>query len=99
MTPIVSLQQAKDHLRIADTDSDTQLTTTFIPGASAIVASYLKWPAPWPYDGAATPFPPHIQSATLLVLACMFEDREGDNDPIGPAVVSILARDRTPALA
>lgn len=99
MTPIVSLQQAKAHLRITDTDSDTELTATFIPGASAVVASYLKWPALWPYDGAASTFPPHIQSATLLVLACMFEDREGDNDPIGPAVVSILARDRNPALA
>jgi len=95
---IITLQNAKDQLRITDTDSDEYLTSIGIPAAQEIVASYLKWGDPWPYDGVATPFPSRIVSATLLVLSSLYEDREGDNDPIGPAVVSILTRDRDPCL-
>lgn len=97
MTDIVTLDQAKAQLRINDTYSDTEVSA-MVTAASDIVASYLKWPDTWPYDGSATPFPARIQTATLLVLASLFEDREGANDPIGPAVASILARDRDPAL-
>lgn len=99
MTDIVTLAQAKAHLRIDDTFSDTELTGVFVPAASAIVASYLKWKTPAPYDGTTTPYPAHIVSATLLVLATLYGDREGAIDPISPAVVSILRRDRDPALA
>ncbi|MFM2472380.1 head-tail connector protein [Burkholderia cenocepacia] len=95
---IITLQNAKDQLRITDTDSDEYLTSIVIPAAQAIIASYLNWGATWPYDGVTTPFPAHIVSATLLVLSSLYEDREGDNDPIGPAVASILMRDRDPCL-
>lgn len=95
---IISLDQAKAQLRLNDDYSDTELTT-MVAAASDIVASYLKWPDPPPYDGVTTPYPARIQTATLLVLSSLYEDREGANDPIGPAVVSILARDRDPALA
>ena len=97
MSNLVSLDQAKAQLRIVDTDSDDELTNVMIPGASAVVASYLKWPSPWPYDN--TTIPAHMVTAVLLVLSSLYEDREGANDPIGPAVASILARDRDPALA
>jgi hypothetical protein len=93
---LISLDQAKAQLRITDTDSDDELTSVMIPGASAIVASYLKWPTEWPYT--ADTLPPHMVTAVLLVLSSLYEDREGANDPIGPAVASILARDRDPAL-
>jgi hypothetical protein len=95
---IVSLDQAKAQLRIDDTYSDTELTG-MVDAASDIVAGYLGWGDPPPYDGSTTPYPSRIQTATLLVLASLYEDREGANDPIGPGVVSILRRDRDPALA
>lgn len=95
---IISLDQAKAQLRINDTYSDTELAG-FVDAASDIVAGYLKWGDSPPYDGVDKPYPARIQTATLLVLASLYEDREGANDPIGPAVVSILCRDRDPALA
>jgi hypothetical protein len=93
---LLSLDQAKSQLRITDTDSDTELPG-MIAAASAIVVSYLKTPTAAAYT--IDTVPPHVQTAVLLVLASLYEDREGDNDPIGPAVQSILARDRDPALA
>ena len=97
MNDLITLDQAKAQLRIVDTDSDAELTS-MVTAASVIVASYLKWGNPPPYDGVTTPYPASIQHATLLVLASLYEDREGANDPIGPAVQSILMRDRDPAL-
>jgi hypothetical protein len=95
---IISLDQAKAQLRLNDDYSDTELTG-MVDAASDIVANYLQWGDTPPYDGTDKPYPPRIQTATLLVLASLYEDREGANDPIGPAVVSILRRDRDPALA
>lgn len=97
MNNLVSLEQAKAQLRIVDTDSDNELTSVMIPGASAVVAAYLKWPAAWPYT--ADTLPPDMVTAVLLVLASLYEDREGANDPVGPAVASILRPYRDPTLA
>ena len=99
MNDIITLVQAKAQLRITDTDSDTEIAG-MITAATEIIASYLKWgdlPAP-PYDGTDTPYPSRIQTAALLVVASLYQDREGADDPIGPAVASILMRDRDPTL-
>lgn len=103
MSDLVTLDQAKAQLRIVDTDDDSFIAS-LVTAASAIVVSYLQTAAAAAYDittasGTVTYPPPHIQTATLLVLASLYEDREGANDPIGVAVASLLVRDRDPALA
>jgi len=102
MSNLITLDQAKAQLRIVDTDDDTYITG-LVAAASAVVVSYLKTPVAAAHDVTADPTtatypPPHVQQATLLVLASLYEDREGANDPIGVAVASILARDRDPAM-
>lgn len=96
MTDLVTLDQAKAQLRIDDTASDTELAL-MITAASDIVVDYLKSDDAAAYT--ADTVPPRVQTAVLLVLASLYEDREGANDPIGPAVQSILNRTRDPALA
>lgn len=103
MSDLVTLAQAQAQVRVSPGDDDTTLAS-MVTAASAIVVSYLQTPTAAAYDittapGTATFPPPHVQTATLLVLASLYEDREGANDPIGVAVASILARDRDPALA
>ncbi|KWO18363.1 hypothetical protein WM27_20960 [Burkholderia ubonensis] len=96
MSDLITLAQAKAQLRITDTDSDTELAD-LIMAASAIVVGYLKTETAATYTAATVPA--HIRTSVLLVLASLYEDREGANDPIGPAVQSLLMRDRDPALA
>jgi hypothetical protein len=93
---LVTLDQAKAQLRIDDTYSDVELGQ-MISAASTIIVGYLKTPtaAAW----TAETVPPHVQTAVLLVIATLYQDREGVTDPIGVAVASILRRDRDPALA
>lgn len=43
--------------------------------------------------------PGEVAAATLLVIGALFEDREGEKDPISTAVRSLLAMRRDPAMA
>ena len=43
--------------------------------------------------------PRHVRRATLLVIGALFEAREGQTDPITPAVISLLRRTRDPSIA
>jgi hypothetical protein len=95
MTDLVTLVQAKEQLRITDTDSDDELTR-LVTASSAIVARYVGTSAvAW----TSTSIPPDAQVAVFLVLAALYEDREGLDDPIGVGVMSLLATYRDPALA
>ncbi|MUV20859.1 phage gp6-like head-tail connector protein [Burkholderia thailandensis] len=96
MSDLITLAQAKAQLRITDTDSDGELAS-LVSAASDIVVGYLKTVEAAAYT--ADTVPPRVRTAVLLVLASLYEDREGANDPIGPAVQSLLMRDRDPALA
>jgi hypothetical protein len=95
MNDLITLDQAKAQLRIDDTESDTELAG-MVTAASAIVVSYLKSPEAAAYT--VDTVPPHVRTAVLLVLASLYQDREGMEDPIGVAVQSLLRRDRDPAL-
>jgi hypothetical protein len=91
---LITLTEAKTHLRIYDDYYDTDL---FLKGtaASEIILDYLKQlDSDWTPE--TTPF--KVKAATLLVLGALFEDREG-GDPISPAVKSLLMRLRDPAYA
>lgn len=102
MSDLITLEQAQAQVRVLPGDDDTTLAA-MVTAASAIVVSYLQTAVAAAYDvttapGSATFPPPHVQTAVLLVLASLYEDREGANDPIGVAVRSVLERDRDPAL-
>lgn len=99
----MTLQQAKDHLRIVVTEDDDDIDLK-LSQASEIVMDYIKKkevPADWIEDNSpityAIPFV--IQAATLRVISNLFEEREGVVPAISPDVVSLLERFRDPALA
>jgi hypothetical protein len=109
----VTLQQAKDHLRIDGSDSDTDVTLK-VTQAEAIVTDYLKvdenmlagsppaWstssPALWTDRDVSV-----IQAAVLLVLSALYDDEMNrtvaDYMAPGGVVALLLARLRDPALA
>lgn len=96
MTDLITLVQAKEQLRITDTDSDDELTR-LVTASSAIVVQYVATSAAtaWTPDT----IPSDAQVAVFLVLAALYEDREGLDDPLGVGVVSLLASYRSPILS
>lgn len=100
----MTVQQAKDHLRIVTTDDDDDIDLK-LSAASEIVMDYIKKkdvPEDWISDHSPItydiPFP--IKAATLLVLSELFENREAQISlPISPSVEALLERFRDPALA
>jgi hypothetical protein len=109
----VTLQQAKDHLRIDGSDSDIDVTLK-VTQAEAIVTDYLKVDASLlegspPAWTAASPLMwsdrdlSVIQSAVLLVLSALYDDEMnrtlGDYMATGGVIDLLLARLRDPALA
>jgi hypothetical protein len=101
MSDLVTLDEAKFHLRIDDTFSDVDLAEK-ITQASDIVTDYVgttaadgSTPADWTTDTV----PPRAKLATLLVLATIFASREGFDDPLSCGALSVLARLRSPVLS
>lgn len=95
MNDLVTLAQAKTQVRITDTNSDTDLTQLVTDASLAVVAYCDKLVTPWDI----TTVPANVARAVLLVLAAMYEDREGLDDPIGPGPLSLLRPYRTPTLS
>lgn len=52
-----------------------------------------------PIDAGHSIIPGPVRAATLLIIAALDDDREGKREPISPAVESLLARFRDPAMA
>ncbi len=106
MINLVTLAQAKMHLNELGDDREDDIEDKIIQ-ASDIIMDYLKLeevPDEWVADSTASPveyaIPGTVQSATLLVLAEIFENREAStSDPLTDAVVRLLYRKRDPALA
>lgn len=97
-TPLVTLDQVKDRLRIDGVADEADVTRMMAEG-TRIVLGYLK-PQP---DGTALDrgwtidtVPEHVQTAILLVIRAIYD---GEPNPLSQAVLDILHRDRDPALA
>ncbi len=105
---LVTMAQAKDHLRVAGSRFDSDIEFK-MRAASNIVLNYLKIYPPdfysppsspiweeWDADGA----PELVQMATLQVLSEMFENRESSTGEIlSQSVKDILWRWRDPAMS
>ena len=106
MTMLVTLQQAKDHLRV-DFDAEDSDITLKIHAASGVVIRYLKLPSAYFADLPAlttdTPF--EIQAAVLIMLGILYRDRDGtemdkwEHGYLPFPVTSLLYTYRDPALA
>jgi hypothetical protein len=98
MAALVSLAQAKEHLRIKTSDDDADVYLK-VEQASAIILDYLKSRAgDWTADTA----PGQVQAATLLMLGHLHENRGDDMEPdpmVWQAIERLLMRSRDPALA
>lgn len=104
MVGFVTLQQAKDHLRLDFDDADDDLELK-IDQAFDIITDYLKIDADTRSDWEADPslIPARTKAAMLLLLTDLWDVRDGtgDGDYIkadGP-IARLLMRQRDPAMA
>lgn len=101
--PVITLEEAKEHLRVDHTDDDADIQRK-VDQASAIVVDYIKKPADWAPTDTETKI---FQAAALMVLSKLYDDRNvGEEDAENVAlgyltlqVTAILHRMRDPALA
>lgn len=113
MVMLVSLQQAKDHLRLDSNDGDNDLTLK-IHAASGAVLNYIRNGADVFTDSSGEPIldsngtpigiPFEIMAATLLMVGYLWKDRDGDPDGaytlgyLPMPVMSLLYSYRVPSL-
>jgi len=91
---LVSLEQAKGHLRITDVASDADLNMK-VEQASAIIVTYMKDQAEAGWSDGSVAVPGNVEAATLIVLTDLRELR-----PIDWATVErLLVGMRDPTLA
>jgi hypothetical protein len=103
---LVSLDQAKDHLRV-DHDDDDEDIFDKVEQASAIILDYLKLDTPpisWGNLSGDSPpgtgVPKVVQSSVLLALGELHNKREASEvNVLSEAVKNLLRRSRDPALA
>jgi hypothetical protein len=109
---LVTLAQAKEHLRITGTDHDADVQQK-MTAAEAAILSYINTTEYWRGQTATwtdeTTVPPDVQHAMLIKIAELDRFR-GDDAPdagpalepaadMSPAVTSLLRRWRDPVLA
>lgn len=87
------LSVVKSQVRLEGEQDDARLQWC-IDHAEIIIIDYLKVAA----DAFDSVLPFHVEAAMVLVVEQLF-DGDPKDDPITPAVVSLLARTRDPALA
>lgn len=89
---IVTLDEAKKHLRADPSGDDDTLITLYIEAAEDYIRNYLN--AEIPGDEHSPPeYPAAIKAAALLLIGGMYENREshGEKDiKENPAVTSLL---------
>lgn len=114
MFSLITLSEAKSHLRVDVDDGSTDPSDVKInadvqlklDAACAIIMNYLKLsslPDAWNEPAgspAGTGVPPLVKSATMLVLGELYRNREAPTaDVLSTAVKAMLERYRDPTLA
>lgn len=113
MVMLVSLTQAKDHLRVDTADEDNDLTLK-IHAASAAVLNYIRNGADIFTDSTGEPIvdsneaplgiPYEVQAATLLLIGYLYRQRDSDEDKewdmgyLPKPVTALLYTHRIPSL-
>lgn len=95
MAALVTVEDAKQRLRVDFYDEDTDVVS-MTEEATDIVIGYIKKPD---HVWTAETVPFRIKAAILLVLARLYEGRDGKEPILTEAVKALLHRDRDPALA
>lgn len=74
---VVTLDEAKAHLRVDGTEEDADITLK-LAAAEDAAAQFLNRPLPWA-DAAGTevPVPASVKAAILLMLGDLYSNREG----------------------
>lgn len=101
MAALVTLAQAKGHLRITTDDQDDDIALK-VDHASAIVLNHLKSQAVAGWSDGTVAVPGNVQAATLILLTSLREHLGDDMTPSGvawEAVARLLVGFRDPALA
>lgn len=80
MAEIITLAEAKAHLRLTSTDEDG-LVRLFIQSATTEVENYLNRDIPV-VTGTTATYPAPIKAATLLLVSDLFENRDGASDKV-----------------
>jgi hypothetical protein len=99
---LITIQAAKDHLQITDTDHDAEIARV-LDQASAVVLDYLEPHGDPEWDETTAPLP--VQAAVGKVLVSLYEHRGDDSAPanhdeaVWKALQLYLARFRDPAWA
>jgi hypothetical protein len=98
--PLLTLAEAKTHLREVSTANDEDITAKTLEG-SAIIVSYLKAQADPAWDD--TTAPPEVKAGVKLLLSNLMENRGGEDEArrdeiTWEAIARILVRRRDPAL-
>lgn len=96
---LLTLAQAKGHLRITDSDHDADVQLK-LDQAEAIILEYLARPVPETWTSSTVPLP--VTAAILLMLARLYEHRgdlEKEDGDLWLSIERLLVRKRGPALA
>jgi hypothetical protein len=104
MPALVSMTDAKDHLRVTTTDSDGDIYTKVLQASELVLGrcnSTAWWRAITPSWTEAT-VPADVQAAVLLVLTHLHEHRGDDmsaDHALWAAVDRLIAMKRDPVIA
>lgn len=93
MISLISMEEAKSHLRLDDGDDEFDVATKSFT-ATAIIIDYIKKPD---HGWTAETAPYVVKAAILLMLGQLFLDRE--NATITDPIKNLLHRSRDPAFA
>lgn len=74
---VVTMDEAKAHLRIDGTEEDADITLR-LAAAEDAAAQYIDRPLPWTdAAGLEVPVPASVKAAILLMLGDLYSNREG----------------------
>ncbi|WP_188260865.1 head-tail connector protein [Azospirillum tabaci] len=91
---VVTLEEAKAHLRVDGTDDDADIDLK-LAAAEDLAAQVLNRPVPWTnVDGDEVPVPASVKAAILLILGDLYANREasivGTSHTVNPTVERLL---------
>lgn len=88
MVGVVTLAEAKAHLRVEGVTDDT-IIQLYIDAATARIINYLNQPIPGSTDSPVSPTPAPIKASSLLIIGDLYENRE---EQIAASGIGVLVK-------